>query len=189
MQFRDIVRLIDCVVIKAFFNSISVISQWPVDLSMLSWSSFNQYSAQYSSQATGYFPTLTSSKQWTAVRDEWMMLQWPSILGKNIDWAGDQTSHLLFSRPVHYWLSYEALQTNNKPVTSWSTFFSALLKIVLFNLELWPNDLITEAYHLDVKVKTFIRPKEQRSNQYYLNSLLQDKVLTIPNWKYLSKIK
>ena len=29
------------------FDSISVISQWPVHLSMLSWSSFNQYSAQY----------------------------------------------------------------------------------------------------------------------------------------------
>ena len=34
---------IDCMVLKAAFKSISVISWWPVHLSMLSWSSFNQY--------------------------------------------------------------------------------------------------------------------------------------------------
>ena len=49
--------LIDWKVFNAVSNSISVISQWPVDLSMLLWSSFNQFSAQYSIQATGCFPT------------------------------------------------------------------------------------------------------------------------------------
>ena len=52
------------------FNSISVISRRPVHLSMLSWSSFNQYSAQYSFQATGCLPTLPLSKKRTAVRRE-----------------------------------------------------------------------------------------------------------------------
>ena len=48
---------IDCMVFKTAFNSISVLSQRPVHLPMLSWSSFNRVSAQSSFQATGYFPT------------------------------------------------------------------------------------------------------------------------------------
>ena len=51
------VEFIDCMVLNAIFNSISVISQQPVLISMLSWSYFNQYSAQYSFQATGCSPT------------------------------------------------------------------------------------------------------------------------------------
>ena len=43
-------------VFYAVFNSISVTSRWPVHLSMLSLSLFNQYAAQYSFQATGCFP-------------------------------------------------------------------------------------------------------------------------------------
>ena len=38
---------------NALLNSISVILRKPVNLSMLTWSSCNQYSAQYSFQATG----------------------------------------------------------------------------------------------------------------------------------------
>ena len=38
--------LIDCMVINTIVNSISVL-WWPVHLSMLTWSSFNQYSSQY----------------------------------------------------------------------------------------------------------------------------------------------
>ena len=49
--------VIDCMMFNAIFNRISVISQRPVHLSILSWCSFNQYSAQYSFQATGCFPT------------------------------------------------------------------------------------------------------------------------------------
>ena len=49
--------LIDCMVLNTVFKSISVVSWQPVHLSMLSWSSFNQFSAQYSFQATGCFPT------------------------------------------------------------------------------------------------------------------------------------
>ena len=40
-------------VFKTFFNSISLTLRQPVHQSMLSWSSFNQYSMQYSLQATG----------------------------------------------------------------------------------------------------------------------------------------
>ena len=58
---------IDCMVFNTVFNSISVTSQWLVHLSMFSWSSFNQYSTQYSFQATGCFPTKPLSKQWRAV--------------------------------------------------------------------------------------------------------------------------
>ena len=43
------VWLIGCMVFNVVFNSISVMSGRPVHLSMLSWSSFNQYSAQHSS--------------------------------------------------------------------------------------------------------------------------------------------
>ena len=42
------IGLINCLVFNAVFNSITVISRRPVLLSMLSWSSFNQYSARYS---------------------------------------------------------------------------------------------------------------------------------------------
>ena len=49
-------NLICCMGFNAVFNTISVISQRPVHLPMLSWSSIDQYSAQYSFQATGCFP-------------------------------------------------------------------------------------------------------------------------------------
>ena len=48
---------VGCIVFNAIFKSISIILWQPVHLSMPSWSSFNQYSAQYSFQATGCFPT------------------------------------------------------------------------------------------------------------------------------------
>ena len=41
------------------------------------------------------------------MREKWILSPWPSsILGKIIGRDGDQTSNLLFSRPVHYWLTY-----------------------------------------------------------------------------------
>ena len=49
-------------VFNTVFNSISFISRLPVHLSMLSWNSFNQYSAQYSFQATGRFYYITVVK-------------------------------------------------------------------------------------------------------------------------------
>ena len=55
--------------VNAVFKSSSVILQ-PVHLSMLSWSSFNQYSPQDSFQTTGCFPTQPLSKQRTAAREE-----------------------------------------------------------------------------------------------------------------------
>ena len=85
--------LIDCMVFNAVFNSISVISRQPVHLSMLSWSSFKQYSAEYSFQATGCFPTQPLAKQWTVVGEKWILSQWlSSILRKNIGQARDQIS-------------------------------------------------------------------------------------------------
>ena len=51
--------LIDCMILNAVFNSISVISRRPVNLSMFSWGSFNQYSAQYVFQADEYL------KEWS----------------------------------------------------------------------------------------------------------------------------
>ena len=47
----------DCMVFNAIFNSIKVVSRRPVHPHMLSWSSFNQCSAQYFVQATSCFPT------------------------------------------------------------------------------------------------------------------------------------
>ena len=85
----------DCMVFNAVFNCNSVILWRPLHLSTLFWSSFNQYSTQYSFHATGCFPTKPLSKQWTAVREKLILLQWiSSILGKNIGWAGNQTSNL-----------------------------------------------------------------------------------------------
>ena len=53
-------RLIDrWMVFNAIFNSISVIPWRPLCLCMLSRYYFNQYSTQYSFQATGCFPHLT----------------------------------------------------------------------------------------------------------------------------------
>ena len=51
--------LIDCMVFNAVFNSISSISRRPVYLSMLSWSSFNHYSAQYSFPSCLLLPHIT----------------------------------------------------------------------------------------------------------------------------------
>ena len=56
-------RLICCIFYYAVFNIILIISRYPVHLSMLSWGSFDQYSTQYSFQATGCFPTQSSSKK------------------------------------------------------------------------------------------------------------------------------
>ena len=66
---KGLKRLIDCMVFNAVFNSITIVLGWPVHLSMLSWSSFNQYSAQYSFQATGCFPIQPMLKQRTALTD------------------------------------------------------------------------------------------------------------------------
>ena len=49
------------------------------------------------------------------MREEWVLSQrLPSILGKNIGWAGDRTSDLLFSSPVRYLLSHAARLVRTK---------------------------------------------------------------------------
>ena len=69
-------------------------------LSVLSWSSFNQNSAQYSFQATGCLHTWPLLKKRTTVREEGVLSQWlSSILRKNIGQAEDWTSDILFSSP------------------------------------------------------------------------------------------
>ena len=50
------VLLINCMVLNTIFNIISVTLWQPVHLSIFTWHSFNQYSTQYSFQATD-FPT------------------------------------------------------------------------------------------------------------------------------------
>ena len=50
-------QLIACMESKTVLNIISVILQQPVQLSMLSWNSVNEYFTQYSSKATGCFST------------------------------------------------------------------------------------------------------------------------------------
>ena len=56
------------------------------------------------SKTLAVFPIL---KRWTSVREEWLLSQGlSSILGRNIDWAGDQTSDPVFLSPVRYPLSY-----------------------------------------------------------------------------------
>ena len=57
-------------VLNAIFNPISVVSLQPVHLSMLSWSYLNQYSAQYSFQATGCFPTTIVKTMGSGERNE-----------------------------------------------------------------------------------------------------------------------
>ena len=92
----------------AVFNNISLISLRPMHLSMLSSRSFNQYSAQYSFQATGCFPT--SSKQW-AMREKWILSQWlSSISEENIGRTEDRTSNLACTSPspICYRLLYGA---------------------------------------------------------------------------------
>ena len=98
-----------CMVFHAVFNSISAISRLPVHLSMLSWNSFNKYSAQFFFQATGCFLTYALSKQQTSVREERFLPKClSSILGKNIGRAGNRTSDLLFLSPQRHRLSYGA---------------------------------------------------------------------------------
>ena len=117
---------IDCMLFNAIFNSISIISQRPVHLFMLSWSSFNQYSAQYSFQATGCFATKPMSKQQTAVREEWILSQWlSSILGKNIGQASD-----LFSSLQCYWLSYRARLIFKDCMIVWYRYVQFVFKVI-----------------------------------------------------------
>ena len=53
---------------------------------------YNQYSPQYSFKTTGCFPTWPLSKQWTVMRQEWILLQWlSSILKENIGQARDRS--------------------------------------------------------------------------------------------------
>ena len=82
-------------------HNISVILQQPLHISMLSWSSFNQYSMQYSFQAA--FPHNQSGE-----RGMNPVAIISSILWKNIAQAGDWTSDLLFSFLQRYRLSYGA---------------------------------------------------------------------------------
>ena len=89
-----------CMLFNAVFNFISVISRRPEHLPMLSYSSFNQYSAHYFFQATGCYPTQSLSIQLRVVREEWILSQWLlSILG-------DRTSEPLFSSPVSHRQDY-----------------------------------------------------------------------------------
>ena len=60
-------------VFTAIFYS-GYISRRLVQLSLLSLSSYNQYSAQYSFQITGCFPSWPLSKHWTPVREEWYLV-------------------------------------------------------------------------------------------------------------------
>ena len=123
-NFFKVVKSRDCMVtslvltthllLNAVFNSISVISRPPVHLSMLSWRSFNQYSAQYALQGTGCFPHKTIVE--TTDSGERGILRQSSILGKNIGQAGNRTSDLLFSSPQHYRLSYGAGLLPHNPV-------------------------------------------------------------------------
>ena len=113
-------RLIDCMKFNAIFNSVLVISLRPMHLPMPFWSSFNWFFAQYSFQATGCFPTQSLLKQWTAMREEWILSQWLSlILGKNTAKAKDWTNNILFSSPVRYQLSYGARLNNPEKHNVW----------------------------------------------------------------------
>ena len=69
---------------------------------MLSWSFFNQYSAQYFFQATGCFPTYLSLKQWTAVqeRNESWHNDKQQSSDRNLAKLDFRTSNLLFFFPV-----------------------------------------------------------------------------------------
>ena len=92
MQFS----LIDLMVFNAVFNIISVILQRTVLLSMLSWTSFHQYSTRYS-----FPPSHRNNNGQYVVREEWILSQWLSlILGKNVGRSGDWSSYLLFSSPL-----------------------------------------------------------------------------------------
>ena len=102
---------------NATLNSISVILWQPVHLSMLSWSYFNQYSIQYSFQATGFF--LTCRNDHHQSREEY----WPSR---------DRTSNLLFSNLAHYRLSYGALQYKSRLV--WNSNYLTLSQTTNFRL-------------------------------------------------------
>ena len=93
-------------VFKAVFNSISVVSPRPVHLFMLSWSSFNQYSEQYSFQATAF-----RDNHWTEVREELILSGWlSSFLGKNVGRGSYQRAHILKSctLPSELWGSPKA---------------------------------------------------------------------------------
>ena len=58
---------------------------------------------------TGHFPTCSSSKQWTVVREEWILSQWlPSIFGKTIGPAGGSNQRPPVLSPIHHRLSYGA---------------------------------------------------------------------------------
>ena len=112
MEVSEITRyLIDCMIF--IFKSIPVISQRPVHLSMLGVLLISALHNVLSKPLAAFTQPL--SKQWTAVREEWILSQWlSSVLEMNIGRAGDRASDLLFSSPQSYRLIYGALQHYTK---------------------------------------------------------------------------
>ena len=97
--------MIDLMVFHAVFQQYSLTSQQPVHRSMLSWSSFNKYSAQNSFQATGCFPSQNKGQWWE--RNESCCNGDHQFLERILAERGIE---LLFSSPQRYWLSYGAWQ-------------------------------------------------------------------------------
>ena len=78
-----VASLIDCMVFNAIFNSISVISRWPVHLSMLFWSSFIQYSIFFSTDSgeRGMDPVaMTIIDIWKEYWPSWESNQLPPVV-------------------------------------------------------------------------------------------------------------
>ena len=72
-------------VFNTVFKTISVMSRWPVHLSILSWSSYKQYSAQYSFQAIGCYPTLPLWKLRLTEEGHFVYLNiWRSMLKRRL---------------------------------------------------------------------------------------------------------
>ena len=74
------------------FSRVSVIWRCPVHPSMLSWSFFNRYSAQYSFETTAFLPTEPLSKQQTAVREEEILSQWLSSILEKKYWPSRRSN-------------------------------------------------------------------------------------------------
>ena len=68
-----LIVFVDSFVVYRYFNIVSILLCIPVDLPMLSWRSFTSTPHDIFSKLLAAFP---QSKQRTAVREEWLPLQW-----------------------------------------------------------------------------------------------------------------
>ena len=125
----NFLEMIDCMGFNGVFNSISVIPQWPVHLSMTSWSSFNQYSTQYSLHWLLSHITIVETWDWTsdllfssfqcfrlsygALQVSWKRHNFRLSYGaRQISWKRHKPKYRKISENIKLWVTFYVVNQN-----------------------------------------------------------------------------